>query len=202
LILKLKEWWIYLKSKWVIILIAGIFGSAIGLTYAFFQKPTYTATLSFALEDEKTSSSGGLTSALGLASSLGFDLGTNTAGGAFSGANLMELMKSRTLVEKALLNPITVANKTTSLVEYYIEFSKLRQLLDEKIELVNLHYAVNDDRTKFSLEKDSVLGEIYKKLIGENDDGALNVSQRDKKISIINVDVKTENELFSKYESN
>ena len=43
---------------------------------------------------------------------IGIDLGTS-AGGAFSGANLIELMKSRKIVEKALLNPITVNGKTT-----------------------------------------------------------------------------------------
>jgi uncharacterized protein involved in exopolysaccharide biosynthesis len=69
--------------------------------YAFMQKPTYTASLSFALEDEK-SGGGGLSGALGLASSLGIDLG-GSAGGAFTGANLLELMKSRNIVEKALL---------------------------------------------------------------------------------------------------
>lgn len=196
LILKVKEWILYLRSKWAIIVLAGILGGGIGFVYAYFQKPIYTASLSFALEDEKAGA-GGLSGALGLASSLGIDMGNN-AGGAFSGANLMELMKSRTLVERALLNPITVAGKTTSLVEYYIGFSKLREVLNKKIELVNLHYAVDDDRSKFSLQKDSVLGEIYKRIVGANGAGALTVTQKDKKISIINVDVKTENELFSK----
>jgi len=89
----------------------GLLGVAIGLAFAFPQKPTYTATLTFALEDDKAGG-GGLSGALGLASSLGFDLGTS-AGGAFSGANLIELMQSRTLIERALLNPITYVNKTT-----------------------------------------------------------------------------------------
>lgn len=191
LILKVKEWVLYLRSKWVIIVFAGILGGAIGYLYASRQKPIYTATLSFALEDEK--SGGGLSGAMGLASSLGIDLGTS-AGGAFSGANLIELMKSRTLIERALLNPITVAGKTSSLVEYYIEFSKIREALNQKSELNIIHYLVNDDRTKFSLLKDSLLGVIYNNVIV----GLLSVSQKDKKISIINVEVKSENELFSK----
>ena len=105
IIFTLKNIYVYLKSKLLIIVFVGFFGGAIGLVFAYFQKATYTASLSFALEDEK-SNSNALSGALGLASTLGIDLGTS-AGGAFTGANLMELMKSRTLVEKALLNPIS-----------------------------------------------------------------------------------------------
>ena len=130
IILKSKELAHYLKSKWVVLIVVGIFGAFIGFTYAYFQKPTYTATLSFALEDEKSGNSG-LSGALGLASSLGIDLGTS-AGGAFSGANLIELMKSRTLVERALLNPITVSGATKSLVEYYIDFSNEGKVIRKK----------------------------------------------------------------------
>ena len=192
LILKLKEWYIYLKSKWVIIFIVGIIGGAIGFTYAFLQKPTYTATLSFALEDDKASS-GGLSGALGLASSLGIDLGTS-AGGAFNGTNLIELMKSRTLIERALLNPIKVNDKTISLAEYFLEYTKLRVKINKNSELTSIHYNINDNRSGFSLQKDSLLGEIYNKVIAS----ILSVSQKDKKVSIMSVDVKTEDEQFSK----
>jgi hypothetical protein len=196
LIQKVKGWYLYLLSKWLLIVLAGLLGATIGFVYAYFQKTTYSATLSFALEDEK-SGGGGLSGALGLASSLGIDLGTS-AGGAFSGANLIELMKSRTLIERALLNPITNEGKTISLAEYFIEFSGMRKTLNKKQELINIHYSVNDNRTGFSLQKDSVLGEIYKKIVGGNNSGLIGVSQKDKKISIISVEANTENELFSK----
>lgn len=192
LILKVKEWIFYLRSKWVIIILAGILGGGIGYLYASRQKPIYTATLSFALEDEKASNVLAGAMGLGLATTLGIDLGSG-AGGAFNGNNLIELMKSRTLVERALLNPITVASKTNSLAEYYIEFTKIREALNKKNQLANIHYLVDDNRSSFSLQKDSVLGEIYKKIIN-----VLNVTQKEKRVSIIDVDVKTEDELFSK----
>ncbi len=65
------------------------------LTYAWSKKPIYKAELSFALQDEK--SGGGLDSALGLASQFGIDLDGGGAGGEFSGDNLLELMKSRSI---------------------------------------------------------------------------------------------------------
>jgi len=196
LFLKIKEWWVFLKSKWLKIFLVGLLGATLGITYAFFSKPDYVASLSFALDDDKAGG-GGLTGALGIASSLGFDLGTG-AGGAFSGSNLMELMKSRTLIERSLLSPITVSGTTKTMAEYYIEFSELREKLDSKKRLSNIHYLVGENRATFSLQKDSILGELYKKVVGDETEGLLSVMQKDKKISIIFVEVKSKDELFSK----
>jgi uncharacterized protein involved in exopolysaccharide biosynthesis len=194
LILKIKDWYRFIISKWVVLVAAGIIGGAIGVGYAFTQKATYTASLSFALEDEK-SGSGGLSGALGLASSLGIDLG-NSAGGAFSGANLIELMKSRKIVEKALLNPITVNGKTQSLAQYFINFNELNKNWSEKPALKNIVFEVDADRSNYTLQQDSILGKIYESVAGAN--GLLSVAQKDKKISIISIEVKSTDELFSK----
>jgi uncharacterized protein involved in exopolysaccharide biosynthesis len=194
LILKIKDWYRFLISKWIVLVAAGIIGGAIGVGYAFTQKATYTASLSFALEDEK-SGGGGLSGALGLASSLGIDLG-GSAGGAFSGANLLELMKSRNIVEKALLNPITVNGKTQSLAQYFINFNELNKNWSEKPALKNIVFEVDADRSNYTLQQDSILGKIYESVAGAN--GLLSVAQKDKKISIINIEVKSTDELFSK----
>src|SRR5262245_12403297 len=111
LIQKIKDWSNYLLSQWKIIVLAGVIGGGLGLTYSLLQKPVYTATLTFALEDEKQG--GGLGGALGLASSLGIDVGGG-GGSMFSSSNLAELFKSRTMVEKTLLTPVTVNNKKIS----------------------------------------------------------------------------------------
>jgi uncharacterized protein involved in exopolysaccharide biosynthesis len=193
-ILKIKDWYRFLLSKWIVLVTVGIIGGAIGVGYAFMQKPIYTASLSFALEDEK-SGGGGLSGALGLASSLGIDLGTS-AGGAFSGSNLIELLKSRNIVEKALLNPITFNGKTQSLAQHFIEFNKLNKNWFKTSLLKDIVFTTDADRSKFTLQQDSILGKIYETIAGPN--GLLSVVQKDKKISIINIEVKSTNELFSK----
>ena len=192
LILKIKDWYRFLLSKWVVLLAAGIIGGTIGVGYAFMQKPIYTANLSFALEDEKQGGGGGLSGALGLASSLGIDLGTS-AGGAFSGANLIELMKSRKIVEKALLNPITVNGKTQSLAQYFISFNELNKNWSQNPTLKNIVFEVDADRSKYTLEQDSILGNLYSSI-----SSALTVAQKDKKISIITIEFKGPNEFFCK----
>ncbi len=193
IIVKIKGWYTYLLSKWKIIFIAGFLGAILGLAYSYTKKPIYTATLSFALEDEK-SGGGGLGSALGLASSFGLDLG-GSGGGIFTNANLTELFKSRSMVEKTLLSPVEVSGKVISLAEMYIENNKWRKNWSEKPKLASIEFLPNADRKKFTRSQDSILGVIYFNLSKTG----LVVGQKDKKISIITIDVSSSNELFSKY---
>jgi hypothetical protein len=191
LILKVQEWWRFLLSKWKVILLAGIIGGLLGLTYAWLKKPVYKAELSFALQDEK--SGGGLGSALGLASQFGIDLG-GSAGGEFSGDNLLELMKSRSMVEKALLTTDTINGKRETLAEFYIDFNKLRKGWKGKPGLENIHFLPGANRAQFTLKQDSILGVFHQTLIKSN----LTVDKVDKKLSIITLAVNSTNESFSK----
>lgn len=193
LLIKLKEWYSYLLSQWKIIFLAGIIGAAFGLTYSFTKKPIYTATLSFALEDEK-SGGGGLGSALGLASSFGLDLG-GSGGGVFTGSNLTELFKSRSMVEKTLLSSVNLNGQKISLAEMYIENNKWRENWNKNPKFSNIKFLPNTDRKYFTRIHDSILGVIYNNL----SNSGLTVGQKDKKISIINIDVLSSNELFAKY---
>ena len=192
----IKEWAAFLLSKWKIILLAGFIGGAIGLVIASKQKPTYKAVLTFAMEDDKGGGGGGgLSGALGLASSFGIDLGGAGGGGAFAASNLAELMKSRLLVEKVLLEPIIINGKTISLAEYYIQINKLREGWDKNPTLQNIQFLPNTDRSNFTLQQDSILQQIHKSLI---DKDRLSIMQKDKKVTILSIIVTSENEIFSK----
>lgn len=186
----LKKWMQYLLSKWLIILMIGIIGGGIGFVYAFTQEPEYTATLTYALEDEK-GGGGGMSGALGLASSLGFDLGSN-AGGAFGSANLMELMHSRSLIEKTLLSKVVVNGKIITLAEYFIVIKKMKYDWQNSFKNVLLK---DNKRDKFTREQDSVLGVISSIIQKDH----LTIVQKDKKIMIGTIEVKSKEELFSKY---
>ncbi|RUT70419.1 lipopolysaccharide biosynthesis protein [Flavobacterium cupreum] len=192
LIEKAKEWYSFLWSQWIKIFFAGLIGACIGLTYSFIKKPIYTANLSFALEDEK--GVGGLGSALGLASTLGLDLG-GSGGGIFTGSNLTELFKSRSMVEKTLLSPVTVDGKVISLAEMYIQNNKWRDNWKENSKLSSIQFLPNSDRKNFSRIQDSIIGSMYSSL----SKSSLSVGQKDKKVSIINIEVSSTNELFAKH---
>ena len=197
LILKVKEWGRFLKTKKKNIIIAGIIGSLLGLTIALFEKPTYKAVLTFAMEEDKGSGGGGLSSALGLASSFGIDVGgAGGGGGAFAASNLAELMKSRLLVEKVLLESIIINGKKITLAEYYIQINELREGWEKKPELNKIQFLPGADPSKFTIQQDSIIREIHKDLINKE---KLSITQKDKKVTILFVEVNSENEIFSKY---
>ena len=193
LIINIKEWFIFLISKWKIIFITGFIGGVIGITFALFEKPAYKAILTFAMEEDK-GSGGGLSGALGLASSFGIDLG-GSGGGAFAASNLTELMKSRLLVEKVLLKPIVINGKIISLAEYYIQLNDLRKSWEEKPALKSINFLPNSNRSNFTRQQDSILKKIHKSLI---DPKKLSILQKDKKVTILSIEVTSEDEVFSK----
>jgi uncharacterized protein involved in exopolysaccharide biosynthesis len=176
-------------------LIAGVLGGGIGLTYAWLSQITYKAVVTFALEDDK-GSGGGLSGALGLASSLGIDLGTS-AGGAFSGANLIELMKSRKMIEKALLSSINLGNKKMTQADLLLDIKGIKKGLQTKgIWRGEAFFPANDEPNLLSLQQDSVITLLHGMITGNG--GLLSVAQKDKKVSILTVEVKSTHELFSK----
>ena len=191
LIQKIQEWIQYLKTQWKLIMGIAALGGIIGFVYASFQKPNYLATTTFVLEEDK--GGGGLGGAMGLASSFGFDLGGG-GGGLFTSSNIIELMKSRLVVEKTLLNPVQVAGKAISLADFYIQYNELKEDWAKKPVLANIGFPVHADRTKFSLQQDSILQVISKDLTKEN----LTIAQKDKKVSIISIEANSTNEIFAK----
>ncbi|WP_073209778.1 lipopolysaccharide biosynthesis protein [Flavobacterium xinjiangense] len=189
---KAREWFSYLVSQWKVILLAGIVGASLGLYYSYSKKPIYTATLSFALEDEK--SGGGLGGALGLASQFGLDLGGG-GGSIFTGSNLTELFKSRSMVEQTLLSPVASNDKSISLAEMYIQNKGWRDKWSANPKFKDIQFLPNVKRKYLSRVHDSILGVIYEDL----SKNGLSVGQKDKKIAIITIDVSSTNELFAKY---
>lgn len=186
----LKSYFFILLKKWYLILIISIVGAAIGLTISVFQKPTYIAKLSFALE-ESENKGGGFAS---LAGSMG--IGGLGGESLFNTSNILDFMKMRSLVEKALLTSVEKDKKKLTFAQIYIEENELNLVYKELPRLKNISFKVGDDRTKFSLQKDSVLGDLFLRLTTS---GELNVSQPKKESSIIEVVVKSKNEIFSMY---
>lgn len=183
-----RRWYRYLARRKFWIILVGVCGALLALTYATKKKPMYIAELTFALEDEKPMGSSGLS---GLASLAGIDLGSSV-GGAFTGSNLMELIKSRRIVEQSLLADINIDNRQTCLADFYIEFTGMKAILSNRQDLKALHF-FGQNRANFTFEQDSLLGVIYKRVLP-----SITVGLKDKKSTIISILVKSENERFAK----
>jgi len=187
-ILKIRSGWRYLLSNRIIIIFASLVGAILGLTYSYLKKPVYTATSTFVIEDNK---SGGMSQYAGLASLAGIDLGGGS-NGIFQGDNIIELYKSRLMIEKALLSKITINGKNGLLIDRYIDFNHLRDTWKKNDHIDSISFA--GDPEKFGRKQDS----IVINLVNLFNKSVLNIEKPDKKLSIIKVDVITNDELFSK----
>jgi len=179
----------YILSRWVPILILSVFGALAGLCYSIFQKPTYTAVCTFVLEE--TSKMGSLGQYSGLANLAGISLGGN-GGGIFEGDNILELYKSRLMIEKALLSEANFNGKNELLIDRYIDYYELRSKWKRKDQIDNINFA--GDPEKFDRKQDSIITDLVK-LFNKK---VLNVTKPDKKLSIIDVYVNSKDELFAK----
>jgi hypothetical protein len=183
----------YVRSKWLVILLLFVLGALLGFGYSMYRKPLYTATTTFVLESGD--GAGSLGQYAGLASMVGIDLGSVGGGGIFQGDNIIELYKSRNMIQKALLSVTDYKGKKKELIEWYIDFYELREKWSKKPALKGLHFNVQSpDKPNFSRLQDSVMGTI----VEEINKKMLFVGKPDKKLSIIRVDVKSKNEFFSK----
>jgi uncharacterized protein involved in exopolysaccharide biosynthesis len=179
----------YLKQKSLLLLFFGIVGGALGLTYAIIKKPLYIASSTFVIDDG--SKSGGLGQFAGLASIAGIDVGGSGGGGIFQNDNILELYKSRLMIEKTLLSEAVFNGKKQLLIERYIEFNKLRQQWESEN---NGAISFSGNPAYFSRKQDSIISKFTELLNKQS----LLVSKPDKKLSIIKVDVTNKDELFAK----
>jgi hypothetical protein len=180
----------YVKSKWLIILTFATFCSLLGIAYAFIKKTSYTAVSTFVLDEG--SKGGGLSQYSGLASLAGIDIGGGGGGGIFQGDNILELYKSRVMIEKTLLSPLVIDGKKQLLIYRYIDFNKLREKWRDNPTLASVSF--DGDPTHFSRLQDSIVSDLVETFNRK----LLSVNKLDKKLSIIRVDVTATDELFAR----
>ncbi len=185
----------YALSQYKLFLIVCTVTAALGLVYGKLQPHTYKATSTFIVEDKSGSRGGGLSE---LASQFGIDVGGLTGGGAglFDGDNILEILKSRAIIEKVLLTKIQedIPQKNTTLAEFYLSFSALGDKLNSKdISIKSLNFSSIDEKSKHSLIQDSVLYLIYKEL-----DKGIIVEKKNKKSTIITLEASSSNPIFAK----
>lgn len=185
---KMAEAGRYLGRKWKWILCFSLACAMLGLGYSFLKKTKYTAVCTFVLEDD--SKLGMLSQYSGLASLAGIDL-NNGGGGLFQGDNILELYKSRTMIEKALLSTADFDGKSQQLIERYIGFNQLREKWRKKDNISAINFA--GDPADFNRKQDSIITDLVK----DFNKKMLVVNRLDKKLNIIVVQFTNTDEKFS-----
>jgi capsule polysaccharide export protein KpsE/RkpR len=177
-----KKWWWFL-------IVGFVFGVA-GIYYTSTKKPAYESRLTFALD--AGTNDGGLSGAMNIAAQLGFGFGSGQ--NMFDGDNIIEILKSRRIIENVLLSNETFKKKPVTLVDYYLEISGLREKLDAKPLLKNVSFPVGIKRENFTYLQDSILNNIFLEFSVDN----ISADRPDKKLSIYELRVRTPDEKLSK----
>ena len=127
----------------------------------FLWKEEYKANLTFVVEEEASSGGGGLSSALGIASQFGFDLGMG-GGSTFTENNIIELLKSRQAVASVLLKEKKIGKEKQRLIEHYLKINNLwSELVIDNPNIINFQ----DDITQ---HHDSIINLVWLKIIEDN----------------------------------
>jgi hypothetical protein len=165
--------------------LALIIGGLLGAFAAWYKKPTYTARLTFVVDDSKSSgSSSGLSA---LAGQFGFNLdGLGGASGVLAGDNVEELVKSTSLMKATL---VTSYDSTQTLADKYAAVYKLSKKW--------LKYSPDGKIVRFPVGaknntrlQDSLLHEMIE-LISDSEFG---IAKPDKKLGFFEVNVTMKDE--------
>ena len=189
----LKRFLNYFISQYKVVLYITIISTISGFLYGKFQPSSFKATTTFIVEDKSGRGAGGLS---GLASQFGIDAGGFTGGGAglFDGDNVLEIIKSRGIIEKVLLTKMDNAANGQTIADYYIQISDFKSAFESKnINSKSLNFISIAEGTKHSVVQDSILYILYSE-ISKN----LTVEKRNKKSTIITLQVTSPDQIFSK----
>ena len=188
-----KQQLLFTLGYWKILSAAGAVVAIIAIIFALFQPVTYTARTSFVVEDSK-SGGGSLISAL--SGSLGIDIGGMSGSNSMlAGDNVLELLRSNSLIKKTLLTNFDQAG-TSTLADVYastygwkekwknnsaigkeINFSakpltrledSLLQVMVERIKLKEISVAKPDKKLGFFELQFSSRNEVLSKLFSDN----------------------------------
>lgn len=179
-----KRDFIYLWKFRYKVLLIGLLGGALGAGITWFWPVTYTAKLSFVVEEGK-GGGGGLVSAL--AGQMGFDIGSLGGGtdGVLAGDNVLQLLMSQRILKQTILTPLD--SGTYTLADKYADSYKLKEEWKEKW---NKNIMFPPNPKNYSRLQDSLLHEILQK-VGEKE---ISVSKPDKKLGFFALNATMKNE--------
>jgi len=189
IIVKVKELFIYFLRYWILLLLVGLAGGAIGYYNALTSTPTYTASSSFIVEDAKSGGGSALGAYAGIASQFGVDLGGGSSG-LYQGTNLIEFLKSRLMIQKVLLTPYP-KDLNHSLADIYFELSGMQKEWDKKPHTQNVRFPLQI--SGFSLMQDSAMSLMCLSLTDERNLKIENL----RKSSLLKIAYTSTNEYFA-----
>jgi len=186
ILIKLSDYKAYLLKKKSAIIALSLTFCVLGVFIAITSDTKYNAELTFVVEDPTTG--GGLGAMSGIASQFGFDVGGNPST-TFSQSNILELLKSRGVVESTLMQKVKMAGKEDLLIEHYLEINGIKEDWNKEEGLLPISY-----HNKLTYAHDSISGDIWKSIVEDK----LVVEMQSDEANIISLSYFSVNEEFAK----
>ena len=176
-IISIRDYTRELKKKFILISTVLIISIISGLVYSSIQKDKFEAVLSFIVEGQ--SEGPNLSSISGMASQFGLDLGGSSSS-TFSQQNVIELLKSRKVIESTLSKSCIVNNEEDILLNHYIS---INNMIED-----------GENISFFSSSKDSITNIIWKEII----DFKIDLSYQNDEANILNLTYTSTSSEFAK----
>ena len=165
-IISVRDYIKELKKKIFLIFSIVLLFVIIGYFYSISKYDKYVATISFIVEDNSEGLN--ISSMNGMASQFGFDLSGNSAS-SFSQQNVIELLKSRRIIESTLNQYSIITDVNSKFLDHYVEINSLI----EDSSLLNINETFID----------SITNVVWKQIL----DGKLSLSYQNDDASILNL---------------
>lgn len=189
IILKLVFFKNLLLKNWLVILAFVLLFSLLGVSYSLSKKTTYTADLTFVVDEQQEGHNPLSSMAGGIASQFGFNIGGGSRG-TFSQSNIEEIITSKRVVQAAILQTVTIDKKEDLLIHHYFDFNGIYEEW-KKNGVSFIDFSIGS--SVFSFQHDSLMGIVYNDLV----ENYITTSLGDEN-SIFLISCVSENEQFSK----
>ena len=140
IVMKLVSFKNLIVRNWKALIVILLLGATGGFLFEkFTKKPAiYTAKIVFNMENGGSSSGGGISD---LASAFGFNAGNSASAGLFVGDNFVELLKTKTLYNRAVLSKIKVNGREEIFGNFYLRTSGiLKDELEDDVEIQSFQF--------------------------------------------------------------
>lgn len=183
----------YFRKYVLLIILFGIVGGGVGFYKASITSDTYTAKLSFIVEEGKSASTG-LGGLSALAGQFGLDAsGGNAGGNLLSGENIFQYFKSQELIREVLLSKVD-SSSDFSVGDIYLEVYGLNNSLSEGKNHNTFNFNTNNKSGSLLRVQDSVLKIISSGILTSQ----FEIERIDKKAGVIQVVTTMQDEKLSK----
>ncbi len=172
----------YIKTKWITLVLFSVLFGLIAFAFAWKRGPIYKATMIFVSEN----SSGSISGYAAIAAQFGIDIGGGGEG-AFSGDNLIEVMKSKQLIISVLISPVIPNDSSKLFIHEFIRANNPK-LFENKKQLSELDF--KNFGSKPNRKRDSILIRCANQIIKQK----ISIEKRDKKLNFIALSFEDPNE--------